>query len=225
MLDLDLTPWLATDKYPDPADWDRIVFPALKTVTNELTALSSKLRVQVDPLLFVPAAIALGFLLNIRAVTLAVWARRAGASDLHQLLWSSDGAHDNFPAYTTTSHDESGLIGTAVVELTTHVPIDVAVTDCLNEQGLRPAYRLRIAPDDDTPAETTVLDESKALAFADHVANEVRRLNSFGVTDIYLFARIPAALAVLIGQRLLACGRLHLYWYTNPGYQYAFTLK
>jgi hypothetical protein len=44
------------------------------------------------------------------------------------------------------------------------------------------------------------------------------------VTDIHVFARLPSALAVLIGQRFEACGRIHLYWFNNPTYQFAFTL-
>ncbi len=68
------------------------------------------------------------------------------------------------------------------------------------------------------------LEEGHAVTYAKQVAQLIRTLNEQGVTDIHLFARIPAALAVLIGQRLLACGRIHLYWFDNPTYRFAFTL-
>ena len=68
------------------------------------------------------------------------------------------------------------------------------------------------------------IDESHAVAYANQVGQLLRFLNEQGVTDIHLFVRVPSALAVLIGQRLHACGRVHLYWFDNPTYRFAFTL-
>jgi hypothetical protein len=69
------------------------------------------------------------------------------------------------------------------------------------------------------------IEEPVAVAFASQVGQLARQLNSQGITDIHLFARIPSALAILIGQKLVACGRIHLYWFDNPSYRYAFTLS
>ena len=63
------------------------------------------------------------------------------------------------------------------------------------------------------------IDEGHAVAFASQVGQLIRHLNERGVADIYLFARIPSALGVLIGQRLQACGRIHLHWFDNPSYR------
>jgi len=69
------------------------------------------------------------------------------------------------------------------------------------------------------------IEESLAVAFANRIGQFARQLNGQGITDIHLFARVPSALAVLIGQRLYACGRIHLYWFDNPSYRFAFVLS
>jgi hypothetical protein len=62
------------------------------------------------------------------------------------------------------------------------------------------------------------------VAYANQVGQTLRDVQQNGITDFHLFLCMPSALAILVGQRLQACGRIHLYWYSNPTYQYAFTL-
>ncbi|MEM7349019.1 MAG: SAVED domain-containing protein, partial [Chloroflexota bacterium] len=69
------------------------------------------------------------------------------------------------------------------------------------------------------------IDEGFAVAYANQVGQIIRTLNAQGFVDVHIFARIPASLAILIGQRLVACGRIHLYWFENPRYRFAFTLS
>ena len=71
---------------------------------------------------------------------------------------------------------------------------------------------------------TSNMAEAEAVAYAEFVARKARDLNGCGVSNLHLFVRAPAALGLLIGHRLRNCGRLHLYWYDNPTYRYAFTL-
>ena len=71
-----------------------------------------------------------------------------------------------------------------------------------------------------------LIDEGVAVAYADYIGHLIRRVRSdYGITDFHLFIQLPSALGILISRNLQACGCLHLYWYDNPTYKFAFTLK
>jgi hypothetical protein len=112
----------------------------------------------------------------------------------------------------------------AIVELTTYVSIHKAVETFVKESGLTADAWLHMRLDGNGQTVANI-NESLAVAYANQVGEVIRHLNAQGITDIHLFARIPSALAVLVGQRLQACGRIHLYWFDNPTYRFAFTLK
>ena len=70
------------------------------------------------------------------------------------------------------------------------------------------------------------IDEGIAVAYADHVGQLIRRIRSeYGISDFHIFTMLPSSLGILVGRNLQACGRLHFYWYDNPTYKFAFTLK
>jgi hypothetical protein len=221
LLDLDWHTKLDTHHFPSPEEWDAFFAPALDALTSEVLSLGDSIRVQIDSRVPLPAAFALGFYFNLRVARVGVWARRTGVSDFKQQFWLSDTSAQDDVCSVKSFREVLDTCRSAIVELTTHVSIHRSVESFAQDIVLEPDRWLEIG----LRSSAENLDESTAIAYANQVANAVRQLNAHGVADVHLFARMPSALAVLIGQRLQACGRIHLYWFDNPGYRYAFTLR
>lgn len=221
LLDLDWRSHLDTIRHPSPPVWNELFNPALKTVAAELTGLKEATRLQINSDLPLPASVALGFHLNVRVAITGVWARRAGANDLKQ-LWLADTEPANVEIVNTWIKDKSGDVDTAVLELSVGYGIHPAVQKFINVQEWTPDIWLQTHIDTGENG----LAEAEAVAYARAVGRVMRTLTARGITDSHLFLRMPTALAVLIGQQLHACGRLHLYWFNNERclYKPAFTL-
>lgn len=224
LLDLDWHARLSTSRFPSQAEWEDAFSPAIRAVTEKVVGLGDRIRVQIDSKLPLPAAFALGCFFNLRVARVGVWARKTAVSDFKQQFWLSDG--DAADVVFTPMWIERPKDGnhSAIVELTTYVSIHKAVESFAKESGLTPDAWLQLDLARNGQAVTSI-DGSFAVAYANQVGEVIRHLNAYGITDIHLFARIPSALAVLVGQRLQACGRIHLYWFDNPTYRFAFTLR
>jgi hypothetical protein len=219
MLDVDWQPWLSTSTFPSPDIWHETIEPAMEAIRKAVLASGNTARVQIRSLLPLPAALAVGYAFNVRLARVGVWARSLGGSGFQKHFWWSDASpatvtyplHWVKPIASTPQH--------AVVELTTHLSMTDAIEAYLKQTSLPcDAWaQLHLDPSAD-------IEESVAVAYANQAGRLLREMAAKGVTDFHLFLRMPSPLAVLVGQRLQACGRLHLYWFTNPAYQYAFTL-
>lgn len=222
-MDIDWTRFLGDGRFPSAEVWEIEASAALASFTKKLSSLPDATRIQIHSLLPLPAAIAVGFSLNIRRVHLVVRARPGGGSDYRTQFWSSDGESSTICLDTVVRRPQGTASRSAIVELTTFVDLESSIRDFIEQEGMIVDEWVCLRPSvDEAPAQIT---EGYALAYASEVGRLARELTSRGVTDIHLFARIPSALAVLVGQRLLACGRIHLYWFDNPGYRFAFTLR
>ena len=224
LLDLDWQSRLSTTVFPSTEAWQDYFIPALGSIRKELLHQSDIARIQICSQLPIPAAIALGFFFNIRVSHIGVWARKTGTSDFKQQFWLSDASPANLeyqPVWFRQGDEESQ---SAIIELTTYVSIHKAVEMYICTSGLSADIWVQMRLEVDGKP-FPFIDEDHAVAFASQVGQLIRHLNERGVTDIYLFARIPSALGVLIGQRLQACGRIHLYWFDNPSYHFGFTLS
>jgi len=221
LLDLDWHSHLDTTCHPIPPVWNDLFKPALKAVAAQLTGLKEATRLQINSDLPLPASVALGFHLNVRVAITGVWARRAGTNDLKQ-LWLADTEPARVEIVNTWVKDQPGDVYTAVIELSVGFVIHPAVQKFISEQEWVPDIWLQthFCTDEDD------LTESQAVAYARAVGRLMRTLTERGITDSHLFLRMPAALAVLIGQQIHACGRLHLYWFDNErcSYKPAFML-
>jgi len=223
MIDLDWLEYVDSNSFPSNETWETILKPALQNLATELGLIRSGTRIQIDSRVFVPVAIALGFYLHMRSFELGVWVRTSKVSDFKYQFWRSNGERSNIQ-FTETWFEKPALGSkSAIVELTTSVNIHGSVVEFVEENAIQADSWLCIHPPDGY--DMRYIKEEDAIAFAEQVGNAIRRLNSMGVVDIHLFLRIPSALGILIGQRLQACGRLHLYWFKNPSYIYGFTLS
>lgn len=225
LLDMDWRSRLSISQFPSTEEWQEIFVPALAAAQGQVLNQSDRSRIQISCQLPLPAAFALGFRFNVRVARVGVWARKAGANDFKQQFWLSDadGAEIDFPVDWFKEPDDLSDEA-AVVELTTYVSIHKAVARFIEESDLVPkAWVQSRLVKGGVPVDN--IGEDVAVAYANHVGQLIRYLNEQGIVDIHLFARVPPPLAVLIGQRLHACGRIQLYWFNNPTYQFAFTLK
>jgi hypothetical protein len=223
LLDIDWQSKLSTELFPSPDEWQDYMIPALKSIRSLILQNAEFPRIQFNPQLPIPAAIALGYYFNLRTAKVGVWARTMAASDFKQQFWLSDAPEVSISSQTDWIKQENSRNHSAILELSTYVFIHDAVRAFAVESGLKAEKwaRLTLKVTDHT---LPSIGEGSAIAFANRVGQLVRQLNGQGITDIHLFARVPSALAVLIGQRLYACGRIHLYWFENPSYRYAFML-
>jgi hypothetical protein len=111
-----------------------------------------------------------------------------------------------------------------ILELTTYVSIHDSVHAFVKSLGLDVDKWVSMSLEVNGKSPESIT-ERQAVAFANQVAQLIRQMNGQGIENVHLFGRIPSALGVLIGQRLQACGRIHLYWFDNPTYRFAFTLS
>ena len=224
LLDMDWQSNLSNKLFPKPEEWAEYFTPALETVRGQVIRQRNITRIQIDSHLPIPAALAIGFHFNIREARVGVWARKSGGSDFKEQFWLSD-AHpaiiDNRPKWYK---DNVGGTRSAILELTTYVSIHDSVHAFVKSLGLDVDKWVSMSLEVNGKSPESIT-ERQAVAFANQVAQLIRQMNGQGIENVHLFGRIPSALGVLIGQRLQACGRIHLYWFDNPTYRFAFTLS
>lgn len=217
LLDLDWRSHLDTERHPSESGWDELFAPALRSMTEKLTSLREGSRIQVDCDLPLPSAIAMGFCLNLRVATLGVWARQMGKSRVKH-LWLADAEPAKVEIEETWFKDSKNNAQEAILELTSGFSIHAAVETFAEQQTLNVDTWLQVhlLVEKDGGG----IDEGQAVAFANHVGSLVRRLTSQGTRDFHLFLRLPSPLGIFLGQKLQACGRIHLYWFDNTNYSY-----
>lgn len=223
LLDINLQEKLGTDRFPTNDEWETQIVPALRSVHNQIMTQAETPRIQINSQLPLPAAIALGFYFNLRVATVGVWARTIASSEFKRQFWLSDAHTENFHFQPEWFPVKNGDGHHAILEISSYVSIHQSVQTFVDSQNLNITKWGSISLNVDGKSLENI-DERMAIAFANSIGQTARQLNSQGILDIHLFARIPSALAVLVGQRLYACGRIHLYWFDNPSYRYAFHL-
>lgn len=224
LLDMDWSHlFTAGENWPGQNLWDSKLFPAINDVVKGLISLGKNIQIHYDSRLFLPLALALGYYSHIRIAKSSVWARDAGSSLFTQKLWDSDSQ----PASITVLPEEveylSAQTSQMIVEISLQYGIHSDVKRFVDDGALKYGKWIKISLLEHIHQEA-LLNASYAIAYANEIGRIVRQ-NKTGFTDIHLFINTPSPLAFLIGQRLQACGRIHLYWYTNPSYQKAFILQ
>ena len=224
LLDVDWSREINPPQFPSVGTWNEVLWAALSDIKNVVLQQGDRLRIQIYAGLQLPAAVAVGFAFNLRIARVGVWARQTGISDFRQKFWLSDvdARADSIVTNWTVNPEKGNSM--VVVEASVGFDIGHAVRSYLDQEGNSqlPWVQLKMAH---AEQDRTSLGQEESVAFANHVAKVIRECNAQGIHEIHLFLRTPAALAVLIGQRLHACGRIHLYWFDNPTYKFAFTLQ
>ena len=135
-------------------------------------------------------------------------------------IWSTSADETN-PFYLSCK-DIPGDISSKDLALT--VSITQNIDNVMGKlQGIDINFRafLNCSPINEKPA-YKIPDGIEAAAMAGEIRKAILDAKrKYSVTDIHIFAAIPLALAYLIGWRLNACGRIHLYDYDRSNGTYA----
>ena len=222
-LDINWYSRVGPSHFQNSGSWETVLLPALEDVHYQIAALGETTLIQMRPVIQLPVAFAWGFVFNIRFSRIAVWARETGKSELEQQRWVSDSPSSPLELAQEWLMPLSSESRSVLIELSNGRDIHNSVAVFADQIGLGIDSWMQIGHKSTDPRLINI-DQGCAVAFAEQVGQIIRHIRQSGVTDIHLFLAMPSSLAVLLGQRLQACGRIHLYWYTNPTYQYAFTL-
>lgn len=209
---------------PGEVEWQSSIMPALEDVRRIVARQGDRCLVQFRPVLQLPAAFAVGYTFNIRLARVGVWARETGVSDFRQQYWRSDVPAGDIQLSQNWIQTPTTTAQSIIVELANGRNIHASVASFATQAHLSADAWLQIGHEK-TDSRLQRIDEDCAVAYANRIGQMFREVRQNGITDFHLFLCMPSALAILVGQRLLACGRIHLYWYANPTYQYAFTLR
>lgn len=223
-LDINWSSRIGPSQFPSTEIWESVLAPALKDTHRQVAALGESVLVQIRPVLHLPVAFAWGFVFNVRLSRIAVWARETGESELEKQRWLSDAPLSSLELSQEWYLPLKSEAHAVLVELSNGRDIHSSVISYVSQVGLAVDAWLQIGHQD-TDSRFHNIDQDCAVAYAAKVGQIIRSIRQSGVTDIHLFLSMPSALAILVGQRLQSCGRIHLYWYTNPSYQYAFVLQ
>lgn len=224
LLDLDWSSELMDGpEWPDQDSWESIFSPAIQDVVNGLINLGKNIQLHFDCKLFLPLALALGYHSNIRVVKASVWARNVGGSSFTQQFWNSDSMAAPITVISKEIEKSSDQTSHMIIEISSQADIHSDIKGFVDDENLKYGKWLKIDLMEHSH-QGVPIDASYAIAYADQVGRIIRQ-NKGGFTDLHLFINTLSPLAFLIGQRLQACGRVHLYWYVNPSYRKAFILR
>lgn len=224
LLDINWGSKISPSTFPSESEWISNLLPALEDIHRVVAQQGDRCLVQFRSVLQLPASFAVGYTFNIRSTRLGVWARETGVSDFRQQYWRSDVTADDIVLSKNWIHAPSSTAQSAIVELSNGRNIHAAVASYASQVNLSADAWLQIGSENTDPRLQRI-DEDSAVAYANQIGQTLRDVQQNGITDFHLFLCMPSALAILVGQRLQACGRIHLYWYANPTYQYAFSLQ
>jgi hypothetical protein len=214
-LDLDWTgQFPSKDELPAEKEWDEILLPALDDVKHVLSTRIPSRRLHMFVQAHLPAAFALGFVFPASAHFTFLLEGRHGT-------WSTEGAASTSEPLHYLSFKSSGDVHVAVMEIAIARDTAQAVTQNLPSLGLSYKQRIRFDIPGGTDYISGVKDAAHALAMSHQVGREFRRLfDKEDVTDVHLFAAVPAALAVMIGHQINAMGAITLYHYLEKDKRY-----
>lgn len=224
LLDINWESHISPFCLPGETEWQSNLLPALEDVRRVVARQGDHCLVQFRSVLQLPAAFAVGYTFNIRLARVGVWARETGVNDFRQQYWRSDASAGDIQLSQNWIQPPASNAQSVIVELANGRNIHASVVSFTSQTQLTTDSWLQIGHEKTDPRFLEI-DEDCAVAYADRIGQILRDVRQNGITDFHLFLCMPSALAILVGQRLQACGRIHLYWYSNPTYQYAFTLR
>lgn len=207
-----------TRRVPSPEIWNEVLLPELRALEREISRRDSRRYIRLRGSLSLSAALVFGHVFSV-----------AGGYRLeiqhHSQLWRSD-----IPPDDRTTLD---VVEEAVDDSGTDLLVTFSVTGEAKPEAVEFAMKQRLsvravlclAPRGG-PNDNSVTGASHAAALAQLARLELRRARlRYNPTRAHLFYCGPQSLAVLLGQKLNACGPIQLYEYQNPGYAFSCLLQ
>jgi len=200
-----------TRRAPDPTTWNEVLLPELRTLEQTISQATPCRRIQLRGSLCLSAAFALGHVFSVAGgYRLEIQHRTS--------LWLSETP----PAQDCRLEviEETGDKTTSDLLVVLSVTWDASqeVLEYVRSQGLSFRAHLHLLPAGGAH-DYSVKDVSHASALARLTRLELRRARRvYQPVTTHLFYFGPQSLAVLVGQKLNACGPIQLYEYQDPGY-------
>lgn len=219
-LDLDLDWWELfrdRERLPGDEEWREVLFPALQDVKHALGESPAGRNLHMSLKAILPVAFALGFAFPATSSFTLLPESNDGT-------WSTAGKTTSTTPLRRMSYDGGGDRHVAVIEIAISDSTAQAVSDYLQESKLSYSDRLRYDLPDGSDHHEGVKDAAHALAIARQIGRELRVLCGQGVSHVHLFAAIPAALAVLVGNQFNALCPVSVYQYAHGRYERACVL-
>lgn len=205
-------------RVPKANTWSKTLLPQLRSLEQQIRAKSSERLVRLRGDLCLSTAFAVG----------NIFSASAGYHfelEHRQQLWFSDVLPDK--EIQIESVLEEGTPNAkdllCIISVTGHARPEVL--RYVSEKGMNFRAHLYLAPIDG-PHDHSIQGNVAAASFARQVRIGLRQaLGKFAPQRTHLFYFGPASLAVLIGQKLNACGEIQFYEFQNPGYVPSCRLK
>jgi len=192
-----------------------VLFPALQDVKHALSETSVSQQVHVSVQAILPAAFGFAFPAS-SSFTLLLQS--------NQGIWSTKGTTASSSALHRLSYNEDGDKQVAVIEIAITSSTAQAVANYLSASGLSYRQHIRYDLPGGPDHINGMADAVQALTIAQQIGKDLRVLCGQGISQIHLFAAIPAALAVMIVHHFDALCPVFLYEYAHGSYQPACVL-
>lgn len=200
-----------TRRVPDPETWDEVLLPELRKLEQTISQTTDCRQIRLRGSLCLSAAFAFGHVFSV-----------AGGYRLeiqHRMqAWRSETPPD--PDCHLEIQEEPITDSAADLLIVLSVTGDARpqVLDYVQMQEMRFRAHVYMWPAGGAH-DYSVQGASQASALARQARLELRRaLGAYRPKTTHLFYFGPQSLAVLIGQKLNACGPIQLYEYQDPGY-------
>ncbi len=205
-------------RVPDTTTWNSRLLPELRTLERTISQQTSCRCIRLRGSLCLSAAFAIGHVFSI-----------AGGYRIELLhrteIWRSETLPDPFSQLTAI--EEPGVPEASDLLFVLSVTGDARpqVEAFVQQQAMVFCACLYLSPQEG-PHDFSIQGIAQASALARQVRLELRKaLANHRPTMTHLFYFGPQSLAILIGQKLNACGTIQLYEFRNPGYTSSFQLR
>jgi SMODS-associated and fused to various effectors sensor domain len=209
---LDLVPWFDERYIRDESDWEKVLYPNLRTFLHAAAADQPRLRLALDA--HVTLAFAAGSILNIKSGRHAELDQRS----VGRAVFSADDfpSDPNWPVFVAelieVRPDQSDLA--VAISLTHDVSVDVR-RYCAS--SLPAVGRLLILKPSSGAGSRSVECGRHAFELADAATSAVRAVRYDGADRTHLFIAGPNAFTFFLGQRQTALGPIRLYEFDFDG--------
>lgn len=200
-----------TRRVPDPATWNEALLPELRSLEQTISRTTACRHIRLRGSLCLSAAIAFGHIFSV-----------AGGYRLeiqHRMqFWRSETPPDPNCHLEVVEEPGPNTASDLLVVLSVTGDARPQVLKYVQAQGLTFRAHLYLSPAGG-PYDYSVQGAAHASALAQQARLELRRaLGVYHPKTTHLFYFGPQSLAVLLGQKLNACGSIQLYEYQNFGY-------
>lgn len=201
----------STRRVPDPETWNKVLLPELRKLEQVVSRTAPHRRIRLRGSVCLSAALAFGHVFSVAgSYRLEIQHRTS--------LWLSEAPPDLDCHLEVIEEPDDKTAADLLVVLSVTGDASPEVLEYVQSRRMSFRARLYMSPTGGAH-DYSVQGASHASALARVARLELRRaLGVHKPTTTHLFYFGSQSLAVLIGQKLNACGPIQLYEYQNPGY-------